>query len=150
MTGTYQRPQRRPSKAAAERARSFSRIFGKAKPNQPISSKNPAGIPSSTPIQNRLGVQTGDTKDFKNRRRPRTRAAPSSSPLQWKCGQARLPVRSVGQGHFREVEGGLDGGFAGFAEELDVFLVGGEDGIAGGGLLCKVENDGGDGARVFG
>src|SRR5712692_10433059 len=37
---------------------------------------------------------------------------------------AGLPVRSVGQGHFREVEGGLDGGFAGFAEELDVFLVG--------------------------
>src|SRR6267378_7601956 len=71
-----------------------------------------------------------------------------SAPVEMRY--ARLPIGSVGQGHFREVEGGLDSGFAGFAEELDVFLVGGEDGVAGGGLLCKIENDGGDRARVFG
>src|SRR6266481_911480 len=68
----------------------------------------------------------------------------------WLLAAAGLPVGSVGQGHFREVEGSLDGGFAGFAEELDVFLVEREDGVAGSGFLCKIENDGGDGARVFG
>src|SRR5882672_1615798 len=55
------------------------------------------------------------------------------------CG---LPVGSFGQGHFREVEGGLGGGFAGLAEELDVFLMGSEDRILPRAKLDGVENNG--------
>src|SRR5215469_10009721 len=49
----------------AERALRFSDILGKAKPIQPISSKNPAGHPNKTPIRKRPGVNAGDTKVFR-------------------------------------------------------------------------------------
>src|SRR6478672_7165388 len=68
ITGKCQNPHKRPGTTPGFIIFCFKLILGKAKPVHPISSKNPAGIPSRKPTGKKLGLKTGDIKLLRKNR----------------------------------------------------------------------------------
>src|SRR5215831_9198342 len=87
MTGTCQQPHTIPSRMA-EGSQLFAGqiIFGKTKPVQPISSKNPATRPKPAPGKNRLGAKVGDENVFRKKSTPVTKMGGTSSAAYQRTG----------------------------------------------------------------
>jgi hypothetical protein len=89
LIGACHSPHSTPSKMPVARVFCFNCILGRAKPIQPISSKNPGTSPNKMPSRKKCGIKIGETRVLKVKRTARMRTGGVSKATAYQ----RIPTR---------------------------------------------------------